>query len=431
MPGNYQYASQHPHAPSSISGFVYTYDDNGNLTQDKDYTYTWDHYHRLTSATNRQTAETTQYTYDHTGQRLTEQTTEDVSVTPNQYIEITNDEVIKRIYAGSAHLATIKTDNETEQISYIHPDHLNGASVITDESGNMRQRIRYYPFGETLSQEGEATEDKLFTGHKRDDTGLYYANARYLNPVTGQFTSIDPASRANPEQFLYDPQQLNSYSYVRNNPVLYIDPNGEILEKFFNYISNNSGNAATVIYGVGNNVSKVDQTPAVQLLLNQVSPIKGEARKILVGDPSDNINALGSAFSDISTVTNEQQDLSDRLFAGAKLGLLLGTRGRSRIFNKGLKNLPRVISAQKKLNNLSKQLNKEPNQILESITKNGKKFIDNKNNGNINIFSPKFEGSGFLRATLDPKQERIISIGQVRAKQIINGIKKGRFSPIK
>jgi len=93
--------------------------------------------------------------------------------------------------------------------------------------------------------------------------------------------------------------------------------------------------------------------------------------------------------------------------------------------------LPRVISAQKKLNNLSKQLNKEPNQILESITKNGKKFIDNKNNGNINIFSPKFEGSGFLRATLDPKQERIISIGQVRAKQIINGIKKGRFSPIK
>jgi len=335
VPGNYQYASQHPHAPSSISGFVYTYDDNGNLTQDKDYTYTWDHYHRLTSATNRQTAETTQYTYDHTGQRLTEQTTEDVSVTPNQYIEITNDEVIKRIYAGSAHLATIKTDNETEQISYIHPDHLNGASVITDESGNMRQRIRYYPFGETLSQEGEATEDKLFTGHKRDDTGLYYANARYLNPVTGQFTSIDPASRANPEQFLYDPQQLNGYSYVRNNPVVLVDPDGEtaVLAAVWGVIE--AGATAFDIYDTTKTLSNPESTnfqkavSVIGLGLGTVGPAGGYgyATKNVLGN-ADNIADAAKVIKSGEVIDNTV-DGAQKLFNGLRGKtdkILIGTR---------------------------------------------------------------------------------------------------------
>jgi RHS repeat-associated protein len=64
-----------------------------------------------------------------------------------------------------------------------------------------------------------------FTGHERDaETGLDFFGARYYSSVQGRFISYDPlwitAKR------LVDPQQLNLYSYVRNNPLKYIDPDG-------------------------------------------------------------------------------------------------------------------------------------------------------------------------------------------------------------
>ena len=43
----------------------------------------------------------------------------------------------------------------------------------------------------------------------------------------GRFLSQDPASLYEPERFLRDPQQLNMYSYVANNPVGFVDPTGE------------------------------------------------------------------------------------------------------------------------------------------------------------------------------------------------------------
>lgn len=57
--------------------------------------------------------------------------------------------------------------------------------------------------------------------------GLYYFNARYQNPTIGKFVSQDPSARDNPENFLADPQQLNYYSYGRDNPIINTDPTGK------------------------------------------------------------------------------------------------------------------------------------------------------------------------------------------------------------
>ena len=52
--------------------------------------------------------------------------------------------------------------------------------------------------------------------------------ARYQSGEQGRFISQDPANLRNPAQFIKDPQQLNTYSYVRNNPIVGIDYNGEV-----------------------------------------------------------------------------------------------------------------------------------------------------------------------------------------------------------
>jgi hypothetical protein len=54
--------------------------------------------------------------------------------------------------------------------------------------------------------------------------------ARYQNPEVGRFVSQDPIFITSPEQYLVDPQQANSYSYARNNPLILIDSTGEKVE---------------------------------------------------------------------------------------------------------------------------------------------------------------------------------------------------------
>ncbi len=64
--------------------------------------------------------------------------------------------------------------------------------------------------------------DYKYTGKELDEfTDLYYYEARYYNPEIGRFISQDPWFGD-----LTDPQSLNKYSYVRNNPIIGIDPSG-------------------------------------------------------------------------------------------------------------------------------------------------------------------------------------------------------------
>jgi RHS repeat-associated protein len=66
------------------------------------------------------------------------------------------------------------------------------------------------------------TTDRGFTNHEHLDTlGLIHMNARVYDPAIGRFMSPDPIV-----QDPYDLQSYNRYSYVRNNPLLYLDPSG-------------------------------------------------------------------------------------------------------------------------------------------------------------------------------------------------------------
>jgi RHS repeat-associated protein len=122
------------------------------------------------------------------------------------------------IYAGGTRIAA-KSGNE---VFYYHQDHLGSTRIITDQNAQVAEEIAYLPFGATLSDTGAANDAHKYTGQRFDaETGLYFYNARYYDPMLGRFISADTIVPS-----YADPQSLNRYSYVRNNPLMYIDPSG-------------------------------------------------------------------------------------------------------------------------------------------------------------------------------------------------------------
>ena len=107
---------------------------------------------------------------------------------------------------------------------YMASDHLGGTTLVMNGTdGTLVSRVRYYPHGTVWTQENAPPTDKLFTGYRRigERSGLYYANSRFYSADLGRFLrpdSIVPGAA--------NPQSLNRYSYVLNNPLTYTDPTG-------------------------------------------------------------------------------------------------------------------------------------------------------------------------------------------------------------
>jgi len=94
-------------------------------------------------------------------------------------------------------------------------------SVVTDKTGGAIGEYVYRPFGETYFEAGTHFR-YLYTGQEHDfETGLYFYNARYYDARLARFISADTIVPG-----AFDPQALNRYTYVRNNPIIYTDPSG-------------------------------------------------------------------------------------------------------------------------------------------------------------------------------------------------------------
>ena len=97
---------------------------------------------------------------------------------------------------------------------------------MTDTNGAQSgATLKYLPFGLCLESQGNLGTTKLFTGQRLDATGLYYYNARYYDPLIGRFISPDTVV-----QDFSNPQTLNRYTYCANNPLIYTDPSGNIVD---------------------------------------------------------------------------------------------------------------------------------------------------------------------------------------------------------
>ena len=104
---------------------------------------------------------------------------------------------------------------------YIYDGHGN-TRLLTNAAGTVTDRYAYDACGNLLQKEGETENDFLYTGEQYNaNTGLYYLRARYMDPSTGTFISMDSYQGS-----LYDPVSLHKYLYANANPVKYTDPTG-------------------------------------------------------------------------------------------------------------------------------------------------------------------------------------------------------------
>ncbi|WP_280647429.1 MULTISPECIES: RHS repeat-associated core domain-containing protein [unclassified Dysgonomonas] len=107
---------------------------------------------------------------------------------------------------------------------YYHSDHLGSSSLITNLDGDMVQHIEYVPFGEVFIEERNNTWNTpyLFNAKELDEeTGLYYYGARYYDPRTSIWLSVDPRATKYPS--------MSPYNYCANNPINAIDLKGDTI----------------------------------------------------------------------------------------------------------------------------------------------------------------------------------------------------------
>jgi RHS repeat-associated protein len=130
------------------------------------------------------------------------------------------------VFFGGKRIARRDSSNN---VSYYFADHLGTARVSTNSSGTICYDADFYPFGGERIITDSCDSAYKFTGKERDsESGLDDFEARYYSSALGRFTIPDWAASATavPYADFGDPQSLNLYSYVRNNPLLKTDPDG-------------------------------------------------------------------------------------------------------------------------------------------------------------------------------------------------------------
>lgn len=201
------------------AGEQYEYDGAGNLTRNRDgHTYVFDAENKMVSFNGGASQGGADYRYDGDGRRVKKV----VGTVTTVFVH----DVFGQLIAEYSNAAP-----ETNGTRYLTSDHLGSPRVVTDSSGLVRARHDYHPFGEEVGLRGGRsaqngyvadTVRQKFTSHERDfESSLDYMRARYYSFAMGRFTSADSyAGRA------INPQTLNLYAYVLNNPLRYIDPTG-------------------------------------------------------------------------------------------------------------------------------------------------------------------------------------------------------------
>ena len=211
-------------ANNHITTAPFAYDAAGNETADAAGTYAWNAEGEL------KTAGGVTYTYDGDGRRVQKsngkiywhgdgQVIEESDAAGNMqesYVFFDGKRIANRVVSSGA-------------ISYYAEDFIGSSRVITTSAGATCYDADFYPYGAESNVTNTCRQNYKWTGKERDaETGNDDFDARYYSSVYGRFLSADWSAvpAAVPYANLTNPQTLNLYAIVRDNPESFADLDG-------------------------------------------------------------------------------------------------------------------------------------------------------------------------------------------------------------
>jgi RHS repeat-associated protein len=234
LQGGYSFNPTINPANNHITTSGYTYDAAGNMTNDSYHTYTYDAEGNVTQVDGGSTAQyvydvfnrrihvqtpsaTTEYTYDYAGRRI------------SSWLSPNNTGVEGRIYWDGQQFGYRSSDGTTY---FDHQDTLGTERMRTDFGAGAGSSYASLPWGDgysaTIGLAGADQDNEHFAGMEQDENTSNvpmseHAQFRQYSFLQGRWLAPDPDMGS---YDLSNPQSLNRYAYVLNNPLSFIDPTG-------------------------------------------------------------------------------------------------------------------------------------------------------------------------------------------------------------
>jgi RHS repeat-associated protein len=133
----------------------------------------------------------------------------------------------EHVFSGGKRIARLDSSGN---IFFYFADHLGTSRTILQAGQTgFCYDADFYPFGGEIKYTETCSQNYKFTGKERDtESNLDNFGARYNISRLGRFMSPDLFTVTLGR--VADPQQLNLYAYVRNNPLTHVDPAGMIID---------------------------------------------------------------------------------------------------------------------------------------------------------------------------------------------------------
>ena len=227
---------------TSYDGQTISYDEIGNPTSyynGSRYSFTWQQGRQLATAVKGSTS--VSYAYDMAGVR----SSKSVGSTTYNYITLSgkvmrqtwNGNVIDFIYDenNKPYEMRYKASGSSSYTTYYYILNVQGdVMALMDSSGSIVAQYSYDPWGKVTVQNpnGTANTSSTFVGNINPlryrgyyydtETGLYYLQSRYYDPVIGRFINADAFASTDVLGLL----STNMFAYCENNPINCSDPTG-------------------------------------------------------------------------------------------------------------------------------------------------------------------------------------------------------------